>query len=183
MLVRTLSLLMFIPFLSRPRRRLASFGVMQNAFAVHGGRLSGRAEISSASQNYERAFACECLFTFPRSKGQISTRRAIPPKRVLLMTVMAASPVTLNGNNNVQDSEKWAASNDPPVEVQQPADTDPTGAPGPRPDDHHDSQAQSVERKDASPAPTNTTSGGKLDAPHRGEKQIKVLVRSSLIPL
>lgn len=94
------------------------------------------------------------------------------------MTVMAASPVVLNGNNNVQDSEKWAASNDPPVEVQQPADTDPTGEPGPRPDDHHDSQAQSVERKDASPAPTNTTSGGKLDAPHRGEKQIKVLVRS-----
>ncbi|KAF7798641.1 hypothetical protein EIP86_009864 [Pleurotus ostreatoroseus] len=91
---------------------------------------------------------------------------------------MTASPVVLNGSNNAQDSEKWAAPIDPPVEVQQPADSDPTGAPGPRPDDHHEPQAQSVERKDASPAPTTTTSGGKLETPHRGEKQIKVLVWS-----
>lgn len=58
MLVRASGLLMLLSFLTRPCCRLASFGIVQNAFAVHGGRLSGRAEITSASQNYERVFIC-----------------------------------------------------------------------------------------------------------------------------
>ncbi|KAJ3556481.1 hypothetical protein NM688_g2005 [Phlebia brevispora] len=90
---------------------------------------------------------------------------------------MAASPVAVNGSGNVQDNEKWI-SQEMPVDAQPPANgAEVAAGPGSRPDDHHEPPSQSSERKEGTPS-TTTASGGKLEVPHRGEKQIKVLVWS-----
>ena len=100
-------------------------------------------------------------------------------KRVFVLTTMAASPVAPNGSGTAQQNEKWTSHEDVKMESM-PPNGEATNGSATRPDDHP--QAIKTEHTEDSPAPS-FSSGSKADAAHRGEKQIKVLVRSHLCPL
>ena len=95
-------------------------------------------------------------------------------------TIMAASPVAANGSDNTQANEKWSAtSNSQPESIPPIANGPETNGSGSRPEEQPESQQS--ERLEDSASPTTFASGNKEDAPHRGEKQIKVLVWSYFV--
>ena len=91
---------------------------------------------------------------------------------------MAASPALANGHDSTQPSEKWMAA-EQPADVAMPPVDDLEGPNPSRPDDRPTAPVE--DRSDDPMSSTTFESGGKPDIVPRGEKQIKVLVRSSFV--